>query len=45
MEPVKNAVEGLGTDRLLMTKLVAELDSEGGGLFMKFEGRGRHRGA
>ena len=45
MEPMKNAIEGLGTDCLLMTKLVAELDGEGSGLFMKFEGRGRHRDA
>ena len=45
MEPMEDAVEGLGTDGLLMTKLVAELDGEGGGLFVKLEGRGRHRDA
>ena len=45
MEPVKNAVEGLCTNSLLVSKLVAELDGEGGGLFVKFEGRGRHRDA
>ena len=45
MKPVKDAVEGLGADGLLMTKLVAELDGEGGGLFVKLEGRGRHRGS
>ena len=43
MKPVKYAVEGLGTDGLLMTELVAELDGEGGGLFVKLEGRSRHR--
>ena len=43
MKPMKNAVEGLGADGLLMSKLVAELDGEGGGLFVKFEGRSRHR--
>ena len=37
------AVEGLSTDGLLVTKLVAELNSEGGGLFVKLEGRSRHR--
>ena len=42
MKPVKNAIEGLCTDRLLVSKLVAELDGEGGGLFVKFEGQGRH---
>ena len=40
MEPVEYAVEGLGIDSLLMTKLVAELDGEGGGLFVKLEGCG-----
>ena len=43
MEPVKNAIESLSVDGLLVTKLVAELNSEGGGLFVKLEGRGRHR--
>ena len=43
MKPVENAVEGLGTDSLLVTKLMAELDGEGGRLFVKLEGRGRHR--
>ena len=42
MEPVKNAVEGLGVDGLLVMELVAELDGEGGGLFVEFEGRSRH---
>ena len=37
MEPVEYAVEGLSTDGLLVTKLVAELNSEGGGLFVKLE--------
>ena len=45
MEPVKDAIEGLCADCLLMTKLVAELNGEGGGLFVKFEGRSRHRDA
>ena len=45
MKPMKDAVESLSTDGLLMTELVAELDGEGGGLFVKFEGRGRHRNA
>ena len=44
MEPMKDTVKGLGTDSLLVTKLVAELDGEGGGLFVKLEGCGRHRG-
>ena len=38
MEPMKNAVEGLGADCLLMAELMAELDGEGGGLFVKLEG-------
>ena len=42
---MKNAVEGLCTDSLLMMQLVAELDGEGSGLFVKLEGRGRHRNA
>ena len=42
MEPMKDSVESLSVDGLLVTKLVAELNSEGGGLFVKFEGRGRH---
>ena len=45
MKPMKDAIESLSTDRLLVTELVAELDGEGGGLFVKFEGGGRHRGA
>ena len=43
MEPVKNTVESLSTDGLLVTKLMAELNGEGGGLFVKLEGRSRHR--
>ena len=43
MEPVKYAVESLSIDCLLVTELVTELNGEGGGLFVKFEGRGRHR--
>ena len=42
MKPMEYAIEGLGVDGLLMTKLVAELDSDGGGLFVKFERGGRH---
>ena len=38
MKPMKNAVEGLSADCLLVTKLVAELNGEGGGLCMKLEG-------
>ena len=38
MEPVKDAVESLSADGLLVTKLMAELDGEGGGLFVKLEG-------
>ena len=45
MKPMKDAIESLSTDRLLVTELVAELDGEGGGLFVKLEGRVRHRGA
>ena len=43
MKPMEDAVEGLGTDGLLVSELVAELDGEGGGLFVKLEGRSRHR--
>ena len=41
MEPVKNAIESLSVDGLLVTKLIAELDGEGGGLFVQFERRVR----
>ena len=44
MKPMKDAVEGLSTDGLLVTELVAELNGEGGGLFVELEGRSRHRG-
>ena len=40
MKPMKNAVESLGADRLLMTELVAKLNGEGGGLFVELEGCG-----
>ena len=39
---MKNAIEGLGIDSLLMAQLVAELNGEGGSLFVEFDGRGRH---
>ena len=38
MKPMKYAIKSLSADRLLMSELVAELDGEGGGLFVKFEG-------
>ena len=38
MKPMENAVEGLSVDGLLVTKLITELDGEGGGLFVQFEG-------
>ena len=38
MEPMEDAVESLGADCLLMTELVAELNGEGGRLFVKLEG-------
>ena len=45
MKPMKDTIEGLSVNGLLVTKLMAELDGEGGGLFMELEGRGRHRDA
>ena len=41
MEPVEYAVESLSVDGLLVTKLIAELDGEGGSLFVQFERRVR----
>ena len=43
MKPMKDAIESLSADCLLVTELVAELDGEGGGLFVKLEGLSRHR--
>ena len=34
---MKDVIEGLSLDSLLMTKLVAEMNGEGCGLFVKFE--------
>ena len=34
---MKNAIESLGVDGLLMAELVAELDSGGGRLFVEFK--------
>ena len=41
MKPMKYAIESLSVDGLLVTKLIAELDGEGGGLFVQFERRVR----
>ena len=42
MKPVEYAIESLSVNGLLVTELITELDGEGGGLFMQFEGRVRH---
>ena len=41
MKPMKDTIEGLSVDGLLVAELVAELDGEGGGLFVQFERRVR----